>query len=92
MHIIKKLYRYWNLRSGVILMVSPEEELHFIEIKGLFLFKLISLIFLKNDYSNYKFAHTDNWARINRFCEYKNSEDPDVREMFKNVIKHELDD
>lgn len=86
--MFKQLKKYWNKTSGVIIMITPEYDLTFIEIKGLFLFKLIK-IYMNLEKTkikpleNIKFIYENDMSLIVRLIEFKYSED----ETFKQILK-----
>lgn len=86
--MFKQLKKYWNKTSGVIIMITPEYDLVFIEIKGLFLFKLYKIYMdLKKTkikpLENVKFIYETDMSLVNRLIEFKYSED----ETFKQILK-----
>lgn len=78
--------KHWNKTSGVLMIIDDENIPYFIEIKILFLFKVLK--YLNVDLPNYTLIYLDNWVLINRIVEYKNSEDPVVKEILTNLLNN----
>lgn len=84
----KDFLKHWNKTSGVIMIYNKDKKIpYFIEIKGIFLFKLIKYLRIDfSKYENYEIIFLNDWALINRIVEMKHSKDPVVVDMLKHLI------